>query len=319
MTHLRAGDLDPEFGNDGIKPLEPHGDFYKCHSLSASGEGLFVAGGNQGPSGTYTNFVLIKLDQQGERVKEFASNGVAEGRFTSDASLSSLGLKVFTLDNSNILLLGQFTNGTGAHLPGTALFSATGQLDLSYGTLGTHVVHTSLIPEYGGIGGTVIDGCRQADDALVTINTHTAPDRTTTLIVKTNPNGTPANEFNDGLGYVDAEQRGGEVTLLNAVATDEKDAILVCGSTTDVRNIKTGIIRRLDPNGRDDNSFANKGELRSTAWNFDFLQVCSDRIICCGSTTSDEALILQLDPYGNPLHAPSITPAGVSTRWIKTA
>ncbi|WP_207867140.1 hypothetical protein [Pseudomonas sp. 58(2021)] len=321
MRKLKAGELDPGFGNDGIHPLEPHGDFFQAFGLSRSDNGeLFVAGSSDGSERNFTNFVLIKFDPRGEREKSFATNGVLEARFSPDASLSSVGLKAFPLENSNIVLIGQFNNGTNAPLPGLAQVRPDGTFDTDFADQGTHVVRTSLIPEYGAPSGTVIDGSRQSSGAWVTINPHVAgPELTMTLIVMTRANGTPATEFNDGKGYVELPLRGGEETRLNAIAVDQRDAILVCGHTTDVRGIKTGIVMRFQPDGMEDKSFANNGALQSTELYFDNLLPCDDRILCCGSTRSGEALIAQLDRDGNPLHSPSISPAEVSTRWIKVA
>ncbi|MCU0073806.1 delta-60 repeat domain-containing protein [Pseudomonas koreensis] len=318
METLKAGELDPEFGHEGIQSLEPHGEFFRALGLSRSGKGFLVSGSNQGSELNDSNFILMKLDHQGNRDRSFATDGVVEARFSSDASLSSIGLKALTLEDSKIILIGQFNNGTNAPLPGLARFLASGQFDTAFAEQGTHVVRTSLIPESGAPSEVVIDGCRQSDGALVTINPHVAgPELTMTLIVKTYADGTPDDEFNGGQGYVDAQQRGGEETRLNAIAVDKRDAILACGQTTDVRGIKTGNIMRFHANGRKDTSFANNGALQSTELNFNYLQTCDDRTLCSGSTRSGEALIVQLDLDGNPLHAPSITPAELSIRWIK--
>jgi uncharacterized delta-60 repeat protein len=315
------GDLDPVFGESGIKQIEqPHTTVFQAHGLALSGEGkLLIAGSHLDPSGDIEYFSLDRRTDQGDPDPTFGDGGFVDGRFTSDAGLSSLGVKAFALENTRVLLFGTFVDGTGSLLPGFAKFHTDGQSDTEFGDQGSCVVRSPLIPEFGRYKNAFLDACIQSTKHILTIHPHLVPTHLTTLILKTDKDGTVDNDFNEGKGYVDAEQSGSEQTWLRSIAVQTDDKILVCGYTEGIRGINTGIILRYQKDGQVDSSFGTTGAFRRQDWYFEHLVVVDDRILCCGSTASGEALLIELDVEGKIQGEPSITPANVSTRWTKMA
>lgn len=317
-----AGDLDPVFGESGIKQIaQHHTSFFQAHGLALSGEGkLLIAGSHRNVSGSYTYFSLDRRTDLGDPDQTFGDCGFVDGRFTSDASLSSMGIKIFAKDSTRLLLFGMFTNSNGAFLPAFARLLTNGQLDADFGDQGSCVVRSPLIPDFGSFHDPYLDACIQSTKHILCIHPHVlSPNKLTTLILRIDENGTFDNGFNEGKAYVDARRPGSERTRLTAIAAQTDDKILVCGYTDDVHGIKAGILLRYKEDGQKDYKFATAGAFSRQDWRFEHLVVLDDRILCCGSTASGEALLVQFDTEGNLQGEPSITPANISARWTKMA
>jgi uncharacterized delta-60 repeat protein len=314
------GDLDPAFGDGGIKLIDqPLEGIYQAHGLNLSANGnLLITGSRIDSSGDTRYYSLQRRTDKGNPDPTFGNGGFVDGRFTSDAGLSSSGLKTFTTDNSRLLLSGIFYSSRGEPLPAFAKFRPDGRADEEFGVQGHYVSRSPLPTEFGLPSNLFIDACIQSTNRVLSIHPHVlGPHSKTTLALRINQNGTQDINLNGGLGYIDTRPTGGETILLTAVTVQADDKILACGFTEDIRGIKTGIILRYQKDGERDTTFATRGEYRKQDCTFEHLVALEDRILCCGSTAGSEALLIELQNNGQMHRQPIITPKKISSRWTK--
>ncbi|MBU6956524.1 hypothetical protein KRR23_02010 [Pseudomonas sp. CVAP len=317
---VNPGDLDNYFGNKGIQLIKHHNHgVFRCHGLNLSTDGKLLVAGSHAPVAELSHYSLQRCTANGQLDKTFGVNGYSDGQFTSDAALSSTALKTFTLENSRLLLFGMFNSSRGEPLPAFARLHTNGQLDTTFGDGGKFVSRSPLPTDGGSPINSYLGACIQSTKNIVSVHPHAWEDEVPYVILRITEDGQQDVHFNEDEAYVDISQPGGEKIYLTAIAVQTDDKFLVCGYSEDFRGIKTGIILRFEKDGKTDSTFAVRGVFRKQDWRFEHLVVLDYRILCCGSTTSGEALLVLLDHDGELLGEPSITPADISSRWTKMA
>ncbi|UII70599.1 hypothetical protein LVW35_23560 [Pseudomonas sp. HN11] len=316
MATNNPGDLDHTFGTEGLAHItQPGKSFFQVHGVTLTKAGkLLTPGSYTDDTGKHIYYSLGRRTHLGHP-DNFGEGDSVSGRFTEDASLSSMGQKAFELENSRILLSGRFIDGTTSVLAAFARFDINGNPDHSFGENGRYVARSPLIPEYGSAHDPYTDACIQSHQYLLSINPYVTHHNVTTVMVRSTHDGRRDATFNNNQEYVDTRQYADEQIRLSSIATQHDDKIVTCGYTEDRVGIRRGIILRYEKDGLADSAFT----FRREGWKPEHIIVVNERILCCGSTGSGEALLFELDTEGNLQGEPSITPINLSNRWTKMA
>lgn len=279
------GDLDLSFGGgDGIVTIPVSSFEDQAYSVAIQpADQKIVIGGTTAVDGGNPNFVVIRLETNGDPDLTFDGDGIAIVDFTGTADNgSAIGLQA---DGSIIISGWTATGGPTGNDIAVARLTNVGALDATFG---------------GGDGKVTVDGGANTDDRSLTTHIPVLPDgdfyvagnsETDFMLIRFDANGTPDAGF-DGDGIAITNIGGTEVAFSVAVQSDNKPVLVGLSGANDFT-----VVRYLT-NGALDASFGGGDGISTTnvaaADNSYAIALTSNRIYVGGSigAGADRDLVL---------------------------
>ncbi len=263
---LPDGQLDPDFGVDGLIQIDSGDDGDAGFALARQSDGKLLVAGRI-DSGAYSDFGLARLHSNGSIDTSF---GEVSGDARRGFVRINIGPSAFLNDEARAVAVqadgGIVVAGVGFATDGSftyqrfalARFNALGDLDASFGNAGTVIAPATAfqVSEYVTGIATRRDGSLP-DDRITVVGYVFA--RSMAVIRRYLPDGQPDASFGNGgevqlSEFFENGQRRGMTRIEAAVWTDD-DKLLVAGTGGD----RGFVIQRLHADGSLDTSFANQG------------------------------------------------------------
>jgi uncharacterized delta-60 repeat protein len=239
------GTVDTTFGTNGFTNFNLP-SFSSGNDLKILNDNSILVVGttttNTGQSLT-TDFFLAKVDNNGNLVQSFGTNGSTT--LTSTANFDEL-LKVDTLSDGKIITIGTFQNTNGNADIVVFKCNANGSLDTSFNTTG---IFTIGIPNSAD---SPVSLAIQSDDKIMIADNYN--NLSNSLLFKLNPNGSLDTTFDiDGIIYLDPTK----ISYTSAILPIINNKFIISGTVGAEDN--DFIVAKFNNNGSIDNGFGNNG------------------------------------------------------------
>jgi uncharacterized delta-60 repeat protein len=315
-TSKSAGELDPEFGVDGLAfPNFPKTFANQVVDIAVTRDKKIVLLAELHPeiddSAHHRAYGLCRLDEHGGEDRKFGNEGSLMRHFFRDQDASARGLGLF--DDGRMLVYG--ISDTGSDIADRLkscliCFLPDGQVDTHFGIAGISVIASAAFPRdeqpitsaSQGSSGTI----RVLPDnrTLVLLDPPFSPENERWML-RILSNGQPDESFANGQGYlaVKATPSLGAINVTGFV-TQPDQKIVVYGKGTQSPRIP--VLIRYDQNGLLDHSFGEAGYayLPEQMMFLDAMVVQSDgRLIALGSYRSSNGMcgmLIKLLENGQP-------------------
>ncbi len=239
------GTVDTTFGTNGFANFNSS-SFSSGNDLKILNDNSILVVGttttNTGQSLT-TDFFLAKVDNNGNLVQSFGTNGSTT--LSSTANFDEL-LKVDTLSDGKIITIGTFQNTNGNADIVVFKCNANGSLDTSFNTTG---IFTIGIPNSAD---SPVSLAIQSDDKIMIADNYN--NLSNSLLFKLNPNGSLDTTFDiDGIIYLDPTK----ISYTSAILPIINNKFIISGTVGAEDN--DFIVAKFNNNGSIDNGFGNNG------------------------------------------------------------
>ena len=322
-THssVDAGTLDQSFGIGGIvQPIIPNMKKYtSIHSIGIDSDNRLYFTGLLSTVGNNAEFILGRLDPEGNPDPSFGNGGYVHGVFPGEAN--NYGKSILFLDDGKYLLIG--LTGLARTQPSLARFLPNGDVDSIFGTNGYVVMKVS--PEGAQQTEDIQEGLDeasasqvassnitlQADGKILLVQTFFASNTTVAraLMFRLNSDGTFDKTFN-GTGHltVTHPEHPSASVRLHGCMVDQDGKLLGCGAlTSGATNVYRPLFVRYNPDGTPDTSLNGNGfvviiEPTTEGAILDrMIQHRNNRILGIGNSSSprQQGVLISLEPNGS--------------------
>ena len=246
-TGISPGTLDPNFGAGGRVTTDFFGDDDSINSIVVDAAGNIVVGG-RAERGSDDDFALARYDRNGQLDTTFGSGGTV----TTDFSGNNDSINSLVIDSAGrIVVAGRAERGGDSEFA-LARYTATGQLDRSFGNDGTITTDFDGRDDIGF--GLTLDA---AGNILVVGEIQTIGTDTDLAIARYTPDGDLDRSFGDN-GKVTTEFFFLTDDTGYSIATDPVGNILVAGAAFNGFNSDFALARYTS-NGTLDRNFGGDG------------------------------------------------------------
>ncbi|RON47903.1 hypothetical protein [Pseudomonas frederiksbergensis] len=277
------GDLDPEFGLNGIYPIP---------SFSGSFRGVVEVDGGRF---VYTYWESGECVLGRGSADGIPDTGFGQGGYTRWAfhpGKESIPAQLLRAGNGKILLVGAVRTEIERSQAAITRFNANGSPDLIFGNV------ILPFPAEGNITSGFPTGCLQADGKILLAQQYyRIGDGFRAIVVRRLlADGQADISFGEGRGFIEVRFKDQNSSLTSlAVLPDEK--ILVGGQISRASNNTADMaVARFLPSGDLDVTFGNSGywELKAGYSNMQKMIVHKDKIICAGNVSQVKGFVMAM-------------------------
>jgi uncharacterized delta-60 repeat protein len=293
---VNPGDLDPEFGGDGIVDVPDRGSI---RGVAEDRQGRFVyVLWNYDKDENENECWLYRCLADGSRDLQFGKDGVTKWAFKN--GMDSLPNQLICQADGKILLIGAVRTHVEKPLAAITRFNADGSPDLVFGNI------IFPLPE-GNVSSDFPTGCLQADGKILLAAPYSMldsglPVHEAILLRRLHANGEVDLAFGGGRGFIEVQFKG-QHSLHPTPAVLSDGRILVGGTVRRFREGKSFsrmAIACFLPNGAIDQAFGVDGywEAETEAEDYNAMTsmiVHNDRIICVGYAGIDIGFVAAMN------------------------
>ncbi len=244
-----AGELNPNFGTNGIVQFAPTNSFDEPNALLLQPDGKILTIGRARKNNTKYNVYVSRHLADGSLDNTFGTNGIKIMLPFSDYDNNVFDAKL--LDDGKILICGYLFGGADDWMPFLMKLNSDGSYDTDFGNGGyqSYQYEAVAVTETMNI---------QEDGKIITAGYISNPSDKA-IVMRYNTDGQPDNSFGTN-GYVifNAPNSFSTNAVTSAIQADGK--IIVAGFAVDNTNSSNkGFVTRLNTDGSTDTEFGENG------------------------------------------------------------
>ncbi len=287
------GNLDSNFGENGTLRFVIGQGFGRCSKLLQHPDGGLLAIGWD-RNGNKDEYILIKMDINGNLDTSFGDAGIASGNWSSSSYAESEIADAAFLSDGRLIASGRSYNGSNTDFV-VACYDADGNPCADFGTNGIIIQLFNDTDHWEIAQELVVD---YQDNIYVSGENRDDED----LVVKYDSNGDLVSSFGTE-GILVFTHSTHETTDIGDLAVDYNNRLLVSGIVN--MNSNFGYIARYDNNGNLDTSFGNQGEVVLSSVNSlritDAKIIDDNALLVVGKTSgfATKQILAKLDNTGN--------------------